>query len=613
MRLLAMLFFLCAALTAAAQTDTSYQLLWYKGKKIKPNILLTTKGDTVRFNPATGTIKVVSKSGTGKKFDQMLVELNKTNQRIQQQIDRFSKFPKPVIPYLAKPVQASFQAVHQEYSNLLSNSIVLPEIPRTSKQTGVGGAMEETTLEDEFAETIRSFRDYYRDHAIDNLQNVPVPPSYNYSYCFTCDEAGNNAFEKAMERFRAELTKGDGDMLQKALLLGRKAFFAFGEGEKLRAVFREVEMMTNYVFGRAEIRVAALIKQYMDDPDKTYAVLQVTLETDRVRQLMGNQDEYDPIPKDYFERAFLVVKKKFLQAVDERDYSIALNLQAILTLERTMQIHGGGSDGFLDKMLGFNQFKLYSNITAKMGNDGGYIAGHLRGDNWFSAIPDSTCRLRWVQTGPLVRQSKFQLLSAEFRGPAVDIPYVGTKIWNSDIPLMRVDFCSTSTDSIVAYPFHPDGDQQELWQFPAPMGVVNVAELRAALLACFMDIEQLRRDAQEMKNPAEIEKVKKEMMAQYEALMKQMNNGKVSPGDINFQSLNQHNNIQEITRRVTDMVHQKDPGRYVFTPTVHNKDKLIVKERLNGKELFPQNAATEYAWFHLTLEHDPDGPYKLRL
>lgn len=613
MRLLAMLFFLCAVFTVSAQTDTSYQLLWYKGKKIKPNVLLTTKGDTVRFNPSTGTIKVVGKSGTGKKFDQMLVEVNKTNQRIQQQVDRFSKMPKPVIPYLAKPVQASFQAVQQQYSKLLSNSIVLPDIPGTSKQTGVGGAVLETTLEDEFEATIRSFRDYYRDHANDNLQNVPVPPSYDYRYCFTCDEAGNSAFEKAMERFREELTKGDGEMLQKALLLGRKAFYAFGEGEKLRAVNREMEMMTNYIFGRAEVRVAALIKQYMDDPDKTYAVLQVTLETDRVRQLMGHEDEYDPIPKDYFERAYFAVKKKFFQAVEERDYSIALNLQAILILERTMQLHGIPSDGFLDKMMGFNQFKLYSNITGKAGNEEGYIAGHLRGDNWFAAVPDSSCRLRWVQLGPLVHQSKFNLLSAEFRGAAMDIPYVGTKTWNSDIPLIRVDFCATSTDSIVAYPFYPEVDQQELWQFPAPMGVMAVSQLRAVLLGSFMDIEQLRRDAQQMKNPEEMEKVKKEMMAQYQQVMKHMNNGKVSPTNMNLQSLNQHNNIQEFTRRITEMVHQKDPGRYVFTPTVHNKDKLIVKERLNGKELFPQNAATEYAWFHLTLEHDPDGPYKLRL
>ena len=72
MRSYALLLFLLAAAGSFAQTDTSCQLLWYKGKKIKPNVLLTTKGDTVRFNPASGELKVISKSGDGKRFDNML-------------------------------------------------------------------------------------------------------------------------------------------------------------------------------------------------------------------------------------------------------------------------------------------------------------------------------------------------------------------------------------------------------------------------------------------------------------------------------------------------------------------------------------------------------------
>lgn len=56
-------------------------------------------------------------------------------------------------------------------------------------------------------------------------------------------------------------------------------------------------------------------------------------------------------------------------------------------------------------------------------------------------------------------------------------------------------------------------------------------------------------------------------------------------------------------------------GAYAFLifETSPNFFQLIVKDKINGKELFPQNAATEYAWFHIKLEHDPDGPYKLRL
>lgn len=97
MRSYALLLFLLATVGSFAQTDTSCQLLWYKGKKIKPNILHTPKGDTVRFNPASGELKVISKSGDRKRFNNMMLEFNKTNQLIQQQITRFAKFPKPVL------------------------------------------------------------------------------------------------------------------------------------------------------------------------------------------------------------------------------------------------------------------------------------------------------------------------------------------------------------------------------------------------------------------------------------------------------------------------------------------------------------------------------------
>ncbi len=614
MQVVVALLFLLTAVSGFSQTDTSYQLLWYKGKKIKPNVLLTPKGDTVRFNSTTGQLKVISKTGEGKRFDNMQLELSKTNQRILQQVKQFEKFPKPILTYYAAAVEQTFIAVQEQYSRILSNVIQLPDIPAGSviSKPGVGG-VSANDPDEEFAETIREFRQYYKDHANDNLKLVPVPPDYDYNYCFTCDEEGKNAFEEALTVFRKQLTQGDKEMLEKAFMMGRKAFFAYGEGDKLRRVMNEVEMMKNYVLDRLAVRVNTLLEKYIEDPAKTYAVLQVTLEAERIRQLLGREAEENMIPDDYYEKALLTVKKKFLRAADERDYAIALNLPAILSHERTMQLMGNKSSEFLNKMLGFNQFKLNSNITGKIGNDGGYIAGHIRGDNWFAAIPDSSCRLRWVQAGPDIHQSKFNLLSAEFRGQAVDIPYVGTKKWMSDVPLLRIDFCTKQQDSIIAYPFYPEGFE-ELWLFPQPMGVTNVAQLRAVLLGCFMDIQQMKQDAQTLQNPQQIEKMKKEMMAQYELMMKQMKDGKMpASGDMSLQSLNQYNNFQEMKRKVTDMVHQKDPGKYVFQPTVQNKDKVIVKDRINGKELFPENAATEYAWFHLTLEHDPDGPYKLRL
>ena len=61
------------------------------------------------------------------------------------------------------------------------------------------------------------------------------------------------------------------------------------------------------------------------------------------------------------------------------------------------------------------------------------------------------------------------------------------------------------------------------------------------------------------------------------------------------------------------MVFTTTIGKYVFTPTVPNKEKIIAKDKINGKELFPQNTVIEYALFNVILEHDADGPYKVHL
>ena len=76
------LLFVSAVLSQSVGTGDDY-LLWYKGKKIRNNVLLTTKGDTVFYQPSKGTLRVSVKKGTDK-FAPIQSELGKTDQRIKQ-------------------------------------------------------------------------------------------------------------------------------------------------------------------------------------------------------------------------------------------------------------------------------------------------------------------------------------------------------------------------------------------------------------------------------------------------------------------------------------------------------------------------------------------------
>ena len=100
------------------------------------------------------------------------------------------------------------------------------------------------------------------------------------------------------------------------------------------------------------------------------------------------------------------------------------------------------------------------------------------------------------------------------------------------------------------------------------------------------------------------------MLAQYQQMMNNYKSGNwAMPERASLNELSSIAKGQQNNNKISEIIHSANPGRYIFEPTVHNKEKVVLKERLNGKEIFPANSATEYAFFHLALEHDPDGPY----
>jgi hypothetical protein len=83
----------------------------------------------------------------------------------------------------------------------------------------------------------------------------------------------------------------------------------------------------------------------------------------------------------------------------------------------------------------------------------------------------------------------------------------------------------------------------------------------------------------------------------------------ISAGDkLDWQSTEAIAKLQQMSREISDIIHKPAPNKYHFEPVMHNKEKIIVNEKLNGQELFPENGATQYALFFLTIEHEPNGP-----
>ncbi|MBL7748271.1 MAG: hypothetical protein JNM19_12620, partial [Chitinophagaceae bacterium] len=163
-KILALLISLCCLQQGFAQPAKTDQLLWFKGKLIKPNVLLTSIGDTVFYDPKKREIKRVSKSGAGKKFDNMLAELNKTSKRVDAAVQAISKsVPQPLQPDMIAAVQQAYTDLAEQWKPLLNNTYRLPEddFRMTPKiLNGKGGLHDMLGMEEEdpFEESLKKMR-----------------------------------------------------------------------------------------------------------------------------------------------------------------------------------------------------------------------------------------------------------------------------------------------------------------------------------------------------------------------------------------------------------------------------------------------------------------------
>ncbi len=619
-KILAICICFCLAGNSFSQQNNAEHLLWYKGKLIKPNVLLTTSGDTIFYNPKKGEIKRVSKSGAGKKFDAMFAEVNKTSKRIEETIKQMTKsLPRPLQPDMVATVTQAYTHLAEEWKPMLSNTFTLPEgdftfTPETLK--GKGGPNNFTENEDPFEALLKKIRAFKVNHTNDDLSLLPVPPVYNYTYCFPCDSIANQRYQNEKQRFNAEITAEDTELHIEAVKMCQYIQRKYGdaldkeENDAVRKQHDEAFAFHEFVMNRGAKKAVLLIDKYKNDPYRIPALLDFVMRTDRELQLQGYREESAFGDLDYWTPVMTTMDNFFSNKFKEKDYTVALNVNMILQFERTKQLMGTldktGSYLFLD-LIKFIQFKLNSNITAKMGADNGYIMGHVRGDNWFYAIPDAaTCRLNWtIANSNTERIAKYKLLAAEMGGAPVE--YVGTKEWQSQPPVFKMDFCykvgEAVPDSILANTFHPVGFREK-WKFPEPIGVMEVEQLSGILMACFINVDEIKKTAEEF-NKDKIEKMQKDMQNKYSKIAS-MNVSDMSKLTIKMQA-----DMEKLNREIREMLVKSHPVKYVFTPQVNNKTINIFKERLNGKEIFPEFAAIQYAWFHLTMEHDPDGPYPL--
>jgi len=614
MKPLVLILFLLTTLFGYSQEQS--QLLWFSGKKLAPNVLLLSKGDTVRYNSTKFTLVRSSPKTNRNRLDEMRLELDQTDIRIKEKI-RFlaARLPKPAVPTVSLLVKEAYENLNKEMAPLFDNRLLLPDagLPEAMiKGRGPAAAADEE-LFPLFRKALDEILEYARRRASEKTIYVPTPPRVEYDYCQPCRTKRQEQRNGEMRVFNKEMGGEDTRVLEHLLGISRQAEFLLTEKEK-KVLMPDMAMALDLLMKKATEKVQVLLEKYGDDPHRIPALLEIAFAVDRHNQLMGI--DAVALAPEKLQAMFTTMVRYFIKAIDENDYGVALNIQLALGMDRQAQLIGLKQvEPVVARAMKFNQFKMNAHISAKISGNGGYLLSELDADNWFFASPDTTCRLKWFVIGPELNRIKGNLKEAEWKGNGASIPYAGPRDWFSDIPKIRMDFVhmeAEAEDTVEIYQFDAK-DFDEKWTMPPPMGVTKLLQVNTTMMNCFIDVEALKEQAAEFKaDPKKLEAMKKEMMSKYTQMMKDNRmNSFPNEGNMTVMDMRMVANLQDNSRRISEMIHTPAAGKYVFHPQLQNKTTEVLREKLNGKLLFPQNTATEYAFFHLMMDHDPDGPYSI--
>jgi hypothetical protein len=123
--------------------------------------------------------------------------------------------------------------------------------------------------------------------------------------------------------------------------------------------------------------------------------------------------------------------------------------------------------------------------------------------------------------------------------------------------------------------------------------------MKNVLLFCFVDEERMRKEATEKVYKEKLEKMK----AEAAEFQKHYAAGK-APSQSQINELMNMSKALTSGSLVSEMVLW---GNYLVEPKPQNKNKLVFKDRIDGKQLFAKNTAIEHAWFDISMENEPDG------
>ena len=491
------------------------RLLWYKGKKLNDSMIVTTKGQVVKFSRRSQQLTV--QPPPKNPFTRMSAEVNQTEKRKDEFIDMMAKSKNGYFIYpFVKEGLAAIEEVDNMVAPLLTSKINLPSVPTpppTIGKTGKGGDLpNEMDIPNWMITDHAAVVSFTRAHEKDKAVDVTEPPARNFDYCEICDSTKRIEADRRDSMYVAQFSKETREVADKAIRIERycELLHAPPEFDAIRA---DCDSAIKVIFKYQLLQCDALLDKYSKDFERLSIVARIVLAIERQRMLMGISDETGS-----GDRLLRIVNAMdgaddyINKLIKDEDYRQLLNYRWIVGIARAKALLG--SDGDLQwlgpimlKLDGFNRFKLTIDANSKMVIERDEnsrikhtVDARLKGEEYYTLLPDERCDLRLMNTkrsefkgeamnpGEATEATQFKMRVEEAR--STNATLVGPKDWMTITPFARMNFCRLS-DTIVVYAFGPKMGEVEQWNFPKD-GVQHASYIFQAMASGFPthDIER---------------------------------------------------------------------------------------------------------------------------
>lgn len=353
------------------------RLLWFKGKKLKSNLLVTVKGTLVELNPNQNLLTIQPKKEKDP-FDKIDKELSKTEQRKNELIKQIASVRNSVFFYPALVLTLKqYDLIASDYKNVIKNTFTIPSIGTVSSATKVntGGVKSKLIIDlnDEIPENVKA----QYNNVINRMENPPSldflpPPSHEFDACYTCNESKQKDYENKKEKwFEESFWKYEVELIKAAMTVS-KSLIPFNNVESVK-MNDDMDSVFRFSIKRMGLKLDKLTQEYSNDYTLVPVIIETTLAFERQKQLIGIDEEDDYSARMGKISDMLNGFDGYIQhQMDLKNYNFVFNLPVIIGMESQKQLVGTDENGgmeFFQKLEAFNRFKMHVELKFNFETD----------------------------------------------------------------------------------------------------------------------------------------------------------------------------------------------------------------------------------------------------